>query len=62
MSAISSFKNKENRHDECRAKDCNEKPCEFQGEHAIKIINFKKKENESINKREEGSYENAKIC
>ena len=29
---------------------------------AIKIINFKKKKNEVINKRTQESYENAKIC
>ena len=28
----------------------------------MKITNFKKKENEFINKRGAGSYENAKIC
>ena len=36
--------------------------CETLREHAMKIINFKKKKNEVINKRQQGSYENAQIC
>ena len=43
MSTISSFKNIENRHDVYRGKDCMKKFCESLREHAMKIINFKKK-------------------
>ena len=43
MSTISSFKNKENKHDVYRGKDCTKKFCESLREHAIKIINCKKK-------------------
>ena len=43
MSAISSFKNIENKHDVYRGKDCVEKFCKSLTEHAMKIINFKKK-------------------
>ena len=43
MSAISSFKNIENKHDVYRGKDCMEKFCKSLTEHAMKIINFKKK-------------------
>ena len=50
---ISKFKNKENKHDVCRGKDCIKKFCESLREHAMKEINFKKK-NEVINKRAAG--------
>ena len=48
MSAISSFKNKENKDDVYRGKDCTKKSCESLREHAMKIINFKKKKNLKI--------------
>ena len=51
LSTISSFKNIENKHDVYRGKDCMEKFCEFLRNHAMKVINFKKKKNEIINKR-----------
>ena len=54
MSTISSFRSIENKHDVYRGKDCMKKLCEFLREHAIKIINFKKKKNEIINKRAAG--------
>ena len=54
MSTISSFRSIENKHDVYRGKDCMKKFCEFLREHAIKIINFKKKKNEIINKRAAG--------
>ena len=54
MSTISSFRSIENKHDAYRGKDCMKKFCEFLREHAIKIINFKKKKNEIINKRAAG--------
>ena len=43
MSTISSFKRIENKHDVYRGKDRVKKFCESLREHAIKIINFKKK-------------------
>ena len=46
MAIISSFKSIENNH----GKDCMKIFCESLREHAIKIINFKKKKNEVINK------------
>ena len=53
-STISSFRSIENKLDVCRGKNCMRKFCEFLIEHAIKIINFKKKKNEIINKRAAG--------
>ena len=50
MSAISSFRSIENKHDIYRGKDCIETFCEFLRQHAMKMINFKKKK-EIINKR-----------
>ena len=38
MSAISSFRSIENKHDVYRGKDCMKKFCEFLREHAMKII------------------------
>ena len=52
MSIISSFRSIKNKHDVYGGKDCMKKFCEFFREHAMKIINFKKKKNEFINKRE----------
>ena len=43
MSVLSSFKSIENKHDVYGVKDCMKKFCEFLREHAMKIINFKKK-------------------
>ena len=54
MSTISSFRSIENKHDVYRGKDCMRKFSEFLREHAMKIINFKKKKNEVINKRAAG--------
>ena len=43
MSTISSFKSIENEHDVYRSKDCMKMFCEFLREHAMKIVNFKRK-------------------
>ena len=51
MSKISSFKGMENKHDVYRGKDSMKKFCEYLRDHAMKIINFKKKQIEVINKR-----------
>ena len=62
MSRISSFRSIENKHDVYRGKDCKKKFREFLREHAMKIINFKKKKMKLLTKEQEESYENAKIC
>ena len=61
-STISSFKNIESKHDVYRGKDSMKNFCESLREHAMKIINSKKKKNEVIKKEQQESYENAKIC
>ena len=44
MSTISSFKRIENKHDAYRGKDCMKNFYKYLPEHAMQIINFKKKE------------------
>ena len=51
MSIMSSFRSIENKHDVYRDKDCMKKYFELLREHAMKIINFKKKKKVIINKR-----------
>ena len=55
MCPILSFKSIENNHDVYRGKDCMKMFSESLREHSMKIINFKKKKNEVINKRVAGS-------
>ena len=43
-------------------KDCMKTFCECLREHAMKIINFKKKKMKFLKKEQEEPYENAKIC
>ena len=43
MSTISSFRSIENKHDIYRGKNCMKTFCKFLREHAMKMINFKKK-------------------
>ena len=66
MSTISSFRSIEYMHDLYRlygkGKDCMKKFREFLTEHAMKIINFKKKKKKLLTKEQEELYENAKIC
>ena len=57
MSTISLFKSIENNHDLYSAEDCIKKFSESLREHATKIINFKKKKNEIVNKRAAGTIE-----
>ena len=59
---ISSCRCIENKHDVYRGIDCLKKFCEFLREHAMKIINFKKKKMKLLTKEQQESYENAKIC
>ena len=60
MSTISSFKNIQNRHDVYRGKDCIKKFCKSLREHALEIINFKKKKMKLLGKEQQESYENGK--
>ena len=61
MSTVPSFRNIENEHDVYRGKHGMKKICKFSTEHAIKIINFKKKKMKLLKEQQE-SYENAEIC
>ena len=61
-STISSFRSIETKQDVDRGKDCREKFCESLREHAMKIINFKKKKMKLLTKEQQESYENAKVC
>ena len=60
MSKISSFKNIQNRHDVYGGKDCIKKFCKSLREHALEIINFKKKKMKLLGKEQQESYENGK--
>ena len=51
MSTISSLISTENKHDVYWVRDCMARFSEFLEEQAMKIINFKRKKNEVINKR-----------
>ena len=62
MPTISSFRSIENKHDVYRSKDYMKKLCKFLREHAMKIINFKKKKMKLLPKEQQESYENSKIC
>ena len=62
MSTISSFKSIENKQDIYRGKDCMKNFCESLREHAMKIINFRKKKMKSLTKEQQNPYQNAKIC
>ena len=54
MSSILSFKSIEKQRDVQRGENCMKKFCESLRQHAVTIINFKKKKNEVINKRAAG--------
>ena len=51
MSAIYSYRSRKNKEDVYIGKDCMKRFCEFSREHAMKIINSKKRKNEVIKKR-----------
>ena len=61
MSTRSSFRRIENKHYVYRGKYCMKRSCEFSREHAMKILNFKKKKMKLLSKEQQGSYGNAKI-
>ena len=62
MSTISTFRSIENKHDVYRGKDCMKSVCEFLRDHAMKIIDFKKKKMKLFKKKLQESYENSKTC
>ena len=62
MSTISSFRRIENKHNVYRGKNCMKKFCESLREHAMKIINSKKRKMKLLTQEQQESYENAKIC
>ena len=62
MSTIFSFRSIENKHDVYRGNGCMKKICDSLREHAMKIINFKKKTIKLLAKEQQESYENARIC
>ena len=62
MSTISPFRSIENKHDIYRLKDCMNKFCESLRGHAVKIVNFKKKEMKLLSIERQELYENARIC
>ena len=62
ISTISSFRSMENRFDVYRSKDCVKNFKETWGEHAMKIIIFKKKNMKLLAKEQQESYEYEKIC
>ena len=45
-----------------RGKDCMKKFCKFLREHAMKVINTKKKKMKLLTKEQQKSYEIANIC
>ena len=61
MSTISSFTSIENKHDVYRGKDCMKTFCEYLREHAMKIINLKKKKMMLLTKEQQEPYEDAQI-
>ena len=62
MSAMSSFRRIENKHDVYRGKDCMKNFCKSLRENAMKIVKFKKKKMKSLTKEQQEPYENAIIC
>ena len=62
MSKISSCRRIEDKHDVYRGKYGMKKFCKFLREHAMKIINSKKKKMKLLTKEQQKSYENSKIC
>ena len=57
-----SFDKAENKLDYYRGRDCIEKLCKKLKEHAMKIINYEKKEMMSLTDEENRSYEEQEVC
>ena len=62
MPTILSFKSIENKHDVVWGKDCMKKFCESLMEHAMEIINLKKRKMNLLTKEQQESYENTTFC
>ena len=63
MYTVSSFRKIQNMYDVYRGKVCMKRFCEsLREEHALKVINFKKKKMKLLTKEQHESYENTKIC
>ena len=63
MTTIWTYDGIENQYDVQRGEGCMKQFREFSREHAIKIVNFEKKGNGTINKnKQKESYEKRKIC
>ena len=62
MFTTSSFRGIKNKHDVYRGIGSMKKFCESLREHSMKVINFKKKKMKLLTKKQQESYENAKIC
>ena len=62
MPTISSFRSIKNKHDVYRGKNCIKKFCEFFRDHAMKVINFKKRKMKLLTKAHQESFEKAKTC
>ena len=56
------FTSIENKQDMYRGKDCKKRFCEFLREHAMKIIDFKKKKVKLLIKEKQESCDNVKVC
>ena len=57
-----SFDKKENKHDHYKGKDCIDKLCKKLKEHAMKIINYEKKEMMLLTDEENRSYGEQDTC
>ena len=62
MSTISSLKSIENNHDVYKGKGCRKIFCKSFREHAMEIINLKKKKIKLLTNEQQKSYEHAKMC
>ena len=62
MSAMSSFKGKEDNHDVYKGKDFMKKFCKSLRQHAMEVISFKKKKMELLTKKQQQSFHSVRIC
>ena len=62
MSTIQAFDGIQNKHDVYRGEDCMEKFHESLREHAVKVVNFEKKEMIQLTNKHQESCEKTKIC
>ena len=62
ISSISLFRSTENKHHVYRGKDSKKMFCQSLREHAIKVINFEKKQMKLLTKEQQKSCEDVNIC